>query len=78
MRIEHLHAGEFLQHGSGGASRDQWFEPCFEGQRQAIGEEGNEDVRLDAGGFPVVDRTDGQIICAFLERLLDLGDHHSH
>lgn len=58
MRIEHLHAGELLQRGSGGASRGQWFEPCFEAHLQAVGEEGNEDVRLDAVGFLVVGRTD--------------------
>src|SRR4051794_25417025 len=38
---------------------------------QAIGQEGDEDVRLDAGLEPVKDRPDREIALEVLERLLD-------
>ena len=38
---------------------------------QAIGQEGNEDVRLDAGLELVKDRPDREIAFEVLERLLD-------
>ena len=41
---------------------------------QAVGEEGHEDVRLDARLGVVVDRAHRQIVLEFLERLLDLGE----
>jgi hypothetical protein len=38
---------------------------------QAVGEEGDEDVRLDAALMLVIDRPDGEISLERLERLLD-------
>jgi hypothetical protein len=38
---------------------------------QAVGEQGDEDVRLDAALMLVIDRPDGKIALERLERLLD-------
>src|SRR3979490_889764 len=44
--------------------------PC-KSDVQAIGQEGNEDMRLDAGLGLVKDRPDGEVALEVLERLLD-------
>ncbi len=48
----------------------------LQGDVQAVGDEGDEDVRLDAS-LPLVEhRTDGEIVLEFLEGLLDLRELH--
>ena len=48
MHVEHLHGGELLQDGSWGETGGAAFEPGFERDLQAVGEELDEDMRLDA------------------------------
>lgn len=43
------------------------FDPSIEADLQAVGEEGHEDVRLDAFVLPMLDGSDGEIELEFLE-----------
>ena len=72
--IHHLDTGEFLQHRTRGQSRCQCAQPLLEGCLQAVGDKGNEDVRLDAFVLLMVDGSDRQVAFEFLERLLHLGE----
>ena len=74
MHIDHLHRGELLQHRARGQPRSQGLEPLLQGDLQAIGDEGDEDVGLDAIVGLVVDGADRQIAFQLLEGLLDLGE----
>ena len=70
VHVDHLHGGELLQ----GSARAEAWGICVqlpaEGDMQAIGEEGDEDVRLDALLMLVVDGADGQIAFEMPERRL--------
>src|SRR3972149_908644 len=57
MNIEHLDAGELVKHGARGEARRQWLELRPQGDVQAIGHEGDEDVRFDAALDLMVNRT---------------------
>src|ERR1700688_1113445 len=48
MHVEHLHGGELVEHRPGREAGSQRLEPCAQRDVQAIGQEGDEDVRLDA------------------------------
>ena len=52
--------------------------PCevLQGDEQAVGDEGDEDVRLDALFTLMEDRPDREVVLEFLERLLDLDELH--
>jgi len=47
VNIEHVDASEFVEHGSRGEPCRQWFESRPQGDVQAIGHEGDKDVRLE-------------------------------
>ena len=72
MNIEHLDAGELIEHGARGETRRQRFELCSQGDVQAIGHEGDEDVGFDAMLELMVDRAQLQIVLEVFERRLDL------
>ena len=72
--IDHLHRGELLQCRAWSQTRSEGFEPMLQGNLQAIGDEGHEDVGLDALIDLVVDGADRQIAFELLEGLLDLGE----
>jgi len=76
MHVHHLDAGEFLQHRAWRESRSQGAQPLLECRLQAVGNESNEDVRLDAVVLLVMDRTDRQVILEFLERSVSMTLRH--
>src|SRR4029077_5290453 len=72
--IEHLDGGELVEHGPRGEAGGQRLQPGAQCDMQAIGQEGDEDVRLDAVLKLVVDRAELQIVLEILERSLDLDE----
>jgi hypothetical protein len=71
MDVDHLNGGEVFDGRPWRLSRCQWPQARLEGDQQAIGEKGEEDVRLDARIMLMVDGADPQIALEFLECLLD-------
>jgi hypothetical protein len=71
MHVDHLHGGELLQHAARRQTGRQRVQAPRKSDVQAIGQEGDEDVRLDAGLELVKDRPDGKVAFEVLERLLD-------
>jgi hypothetical protein len=69
--VDHLHGGELLQHAARAQSRDEILGAVTERHVQAVGKEGDHDVRLDAVLALMVDRADRQIALERFERLLD-------
>ena len=76
MDIDHLHGRELLQDRPRRQPRRSRSGQVLQGDVQAVGDEGDEDVRLDPRLCAMEDRADGQIVLQFLERLLDLGELH--
>ena len=74
MHIEHLQCGELLQDGPWGEPRRAGPGQVLQRDVQAVGDEGDEDVRLDSILALMEDRPDGQIVLQFLERLLQLAN----
>ena len=74
MHIHHLQRRELLQHGARGQSRRARPAEVPPGDVQAVGDESDEDVRLNPGLALVEDRLEGEVVLEFLERLLDLGE----
>jgi len=72
MDVDHLDGGELLERGPWSQPRRQGAQALFESDLQAVGEEGDEDVRLDAIVALVIDGADTQIALEFFERLLDI------
>lgn len=72
--VEHLHGGELFEHGARGQPAGGAFEPGLEGHLQAVGEEGYEDVGMDAAFELVVDGAQGQVAFEFFEGLFDFGE----
>jgi len=70
--IDHLHGGKFLQRAARGESGGEGFQLPSERHVQAVREESDEHMRLDAFGFLVEDRADRQIALQGAERLFDL------
>ena len=56
MDVEHLDGGELVEHGPGREARRQRLEASAQRDVQSIGQEGDEDMRLDAVFVLVVDR----------------------
>jgi hypothetical protein len=48
MHVDHLHGGKLLQHTARRQPRRQRMQAPRQGDVQAVGQEGDEDVRLDA------------------------------
>src|SRR5207245_8942353 len=71
MYVDHLHGGKLLQHAARRQSRRQRMQAPRERNLQAIGQEGDEDMGLDARLDLVKDRSDREIAFEVLERLLD-------
>ena len=72
--IHHLQRRELLQHGAGRQSRRARSGEVLQGDVRAVGDEGDEDVRLDPFLALLEDRPEGEVVLGFLERLLDLGE----
>src|SRR5580704_10683805 len=70
MHVDHLNAGELRQDAAGGQARRETMQAPGERDLKTIGEEGDEDVRLDPRLTLMKDRTNGQIALQGLERLL--------
>ena len=70
--IDHLHRGEFFEHGPRRQSRRQRLQPLFQRDQQTVGQKRNENMGFDSGFELMIDRTDRQIVLQLLERLLDL------
>ena len=60
--IEHLDAGELVEHRTRGETRCQRLELCPQGDVQAIGHKGDEDMRFDAAFELMVDGAQLQIV----------------
>ena len=58
MDIDHLQGGELLQDGPRRQSRRAWSSQVFQGHIQTVGDEGEEDVRLDPILALMEDRSD--------------------
>ena len=71
VHIDHLHGGELLDHAARRQPRRQGVQSSIQRDVQAIGEEGDEDMCLDASLELMEDGTDGQIALEVLERLFD-------
>lgn len=67
--IDHLHGGEFLQHAARGEAGRQGVQPPPERHVQGIGQEGDEDMRLDARFLLMKDRPDGEVALEAFECL---------
>ena len=74
MHVEHLDSCELVEHSSRCEARRQRLEPCAQRDVQAVGQEGDEDVRLDAVLELMVDRAQVQIVLHGLEGGLDLDE----
>ena len=61
MQINHLHGGELFDGAARREARRQGMEAPAECDMEAIGEEGDEDMRLDARCILVKDRPDGEV-----------------
>jgi hypothetical protein len=67
-----LHGCQLVEHGSRSEAASERFEPGTQRDVEAVGEERDEDVRLDALLEVMVDRTQAEVILEVLEGGLDL------
>ena len=74
VHVEHLHGSELIEHRSWGKAGCQRPEPRTQRDVKTIGQEGHEDVGLDALLELVVDRAQLQIVLHALEGGLDLDE----
>ena len=74
VNVQHLDGGELFKHGARRQSRRQRAQALLQSYLEAVGEEGHEDVRLDAPIGLVIDGPDGEIALQFLERLFHLSE----
>ena len=72
--IDHLHGGELLEHAARGKAWSECFQLLAERDVQAIGEEGDKNVRFDAPLLLMEDRADRQIAFEGLEGGLDFDE----
>ena len=72
MHIDHRDGGEVFDGRPWRQSGCQWSQACLEGDLQAIDEEGDKDVCLDALIALVIDGAVTQIVLELLECLLDV------
>jgi hypothetical protein len=59
--VQHLNGGEFFQHGSRGQARSVRLQAVLQGHREAVGQKGNQDVRIYPMFELMVDRAKAQI-----------------
>src|ERR1700759_408490 len=71
VQINHLHGGELFDGAARRQTGGQRMEPAAERDVEAIGEEGDKDMRLVARLILVKDRPDGEVAFKISERLLD-------
>ena len=71
MQIDHRHGGELFDGAARRQAGRQGVEAPAERDVEAIGEEGDEDLRLDARLALVEDRPDGEVAVEVAERPLD-------
>ena len=76
MDIHHPNGRELLQNGARRESGRARPGQVPQGDVQAVGHEGDEDVRLDPFPALMEYRTDGEVVLDVLERLLDLREPH--
>ena len=74
MDVEHLHGGELFEDSAWSQSAGARFETGLEGDLQAIGEEGDENVRFNAAFKLVVNGSDRQVAFEFFKCLFDFGE----
>jgi hypothetical protein len=67
--VDHLHGGKLFQHATRGQPGSERAQAARQSDVQAIGQEGDEDVRLDARLELVKDRPNREIALQILERL---------
>ena len=72
VHVDHLNGGEFIEQAARGQARRQSLQTMADGDVEAIGEEGDEEVGLDALGLLVMDRPDGEIALEVSKRFLHL------
>jgi len=72
LDVDHLDGSELFEHGSGCQPRRQRLQPLFQRDHQAVGEEGHENVGLDAGLQLVMNGPNRKIVLQFFERPLDI------
>ena len=71
VQVNHLHAGELFDGAAWRQAGGQRVEPPVERDMEAIGQEGDEDMRLDARLVLVKDRPNGEVAFEVSERPLD-------
>src|SRR5207248_11222529 len=71
VQVDHLTGGKLRQRAAWRQSRRQCVQAPRQRDVQAIGQKGNEDVRLDAGLELVKDRPDREVALEVLEGFLD-------
>src|ERR1700751_3711293 len=71
VQINHLHGGELFDGAARRQTGGQRMEPAAERDVEAIGEEGDKDMRLDAHLVLMKDRANGEITFKVAERFLD-------
>ena len=71
MHIDHLEGGERLQDGARGQAGGVRPSQVLQGDVQAIGDERDEEVRLDPGFALMEDRADREVVLEVLEGLFD-------
>ena len=74
--VEQLDRSEFFEDGARHQSGGEFAQVLAEGDRQAVGEEGDEQMRFDAGGFLMEDGPQTQVAFERAERFLD--QHQLH
>ena len=71
MHVDHLDGGELRQRAAGGEAWGEAVQAAGQGDLQAVGEEGDEDMGFDAPFVVMEDRTDREVALQVLERLFD-------
>ena len=71
VQVNHLHGGELFDGAAWRQAGGQRVEPPVERDMEAIGQEGDEDMRLDARLVLVKDRPNGEVAFEVSERPLD-------
>ena len=76
MDVDHLQIGELLEDGTWGEAGRLWPGEVLQGHEQAVGDERDEDVRLDPFLELVEDGPDRKMVLELLERLFDFRKLH--
>jgi hypothetical protein len=71
MDIDHLDGSELFERASGGQAGCEGVQAAGQGDMQAVGEEGDEDVGFDPLFVLVEDRSNGEVALEVPERLFD-------